>query len=78
MNTSLFVSYEDPTWASKQLFISNEPESKIIISDNNLQESKIVLYFKNKNQKKIKILSKIIMFYLSKKRTNNYLSSLEC
>lgn len=74
----MFISYEDPTWASKQLFVSNEPDSKILITDNNFQQSKIVLYFKNKNPKKIKIVSKIFIFYLTKKRANNYLSSLEC
>lgn len=77
MNTEMFISYEDPTWASKQLFVSNEPDSKILITDNNFQESKIVLYFKKKNQKKIKIVSKMFLFYLNKKK-NNYLSSLEC
>lgn len=78
MKTEMFISYEDPSWVSKQLFVSNEPDSKIIITNNNFQESKIVLYFKNKNQKKIKIVSKILLFYINKKKANNYLSSLQC
>ena len=79
MDSKFFVSYdENPSWVSKKPFISNEPISKIKNTDCNFHEYNIIRYFKNINQKKIKIVSKIFIFYLTKKRANNYLSSLEC